>query len=63
MSEEVNLYALPSGLFIEKRRYDDGETRHYILNKGWDEWHRGVRYYVTKEEYDALLPLAKRVEE
>lgn len=61
MTEEVDLHELPSRLLIEKRKYDNGEVRYFLLYKGWDGVFRGIRYYITKEEYDALLPLAKRV--
>lgn len=55
------VHALPSGLFIEKI-CDDG-CRYYLVSKGWDEWNRGRRFCITEDEYNALLPLATKVEE
>ena len=63
MNEQHDKFALPSGLFLERWQDKDGDMHYFIVRKGWDEWHPGVRYVVTKDEYDALLPLARRVEE
>lgn len=63
MNEQHDKYTLPSGLYLERWQGQDGDIRYFIVNKGWDEWNRGVRYVITKMEFDALLPLARRVKE
>lgn len=63
MTTQHTIHALPSGLFIEKMIWDDDEARYYLVSKGWDDWNRGRRYCITKDEYDALKPFARRVEE
>lgn len=58
-----SIHVLPSGLFIEMIRDDDYESHYYLVSKGWDNGNRGCRYCITKGEYDALKPFARRVEE
>ena len=62
MTTQHTTHALPSGLLIE-RYAKDGEVHYYLVNRGWDEWNRGVRYCITEAEYSALLPLATEEDE
>ena len=60
---KIERKSLPSGLFLDRAIFDDGHMDYFITRKGTDElWDRGMGVCVTKEEYDALEPLAKPFE-
>ena len=54
---------LPSGLLIRKTVFNDGSTQYSLVDEGWDEWHPGVSYTISEEEYNALYPLSREVME
>lgn len=59
MSTQIIRRRLPSGLYIDRMVFDDGDVQHRITRKGTSEWDRGMAVVITKEEYDALFPLSK----
>ena len=54
---------LPSGLLIRKTVFDDGSIQYSLVSVGRDEWHPGISYIISEEEYNALYPLSREAME